>query len=996
MKQKVIVHFAIAGLAILLTGAVAVSTIDKLIIEPLLVDSFGGLTERYIQFREQMGPIVPPGVMYEEALASLSKGDWSFLENWFFTFDGETLYVPEDSALAKELQLPARIQIREDLKTGQIYLFSAPLTDGKAGLFTGMAAFKAPDFMPYEKDFPLDRYAADELAPRRVVMEAVLKPSADAWADLMLNRNADETSSLATGGMMSMSMPSDLTDSFWLYLEPQPETINLQIFSPEYFTNSAEIYSCTDLVSGVWSIAAQNLYPTATNPAVWDAGGYAVRFMTVGDMHLDSDGDTLPDAREQLIYKTSKDSADTDGDGLDDGAEIETYATNPLSVDTDGDGLPDGWEIQYGLNPLDDSGEHGGDGDLDQDGVRNDTEYQRGTDPADGQDVTRETSAWAPFVVNAYSLTRSGNILFVSGSTNLCALDLSNPLLPDVLTEIHTSGFGDLETAADGDYVYGFSSRTNGLHVFHCEQPAGLQYVGNIPLPAGKAGYVPSRGLTVQDGYLYVWDNAIEIYSLTNPASPQWVGAVPDLSTEENSFFVCAFYADGNHVYAGYEAAGFSVWDVSDRSAPVLENFLSSTLSAYGFIRESDRLYVAEQGWDEEWIEYTSRISVLDVSAGFPTHAAPLAMLNYEYPFYLLNQLVGDEAFLYAYEKGSEKILVFDTSVPTLLQETNALFLGYSVNDIELYDSALYLAAGSKGLMVVDLSDPAEPEVVHATGADEDVIDLTGTGDTVYVWRSSGDVMMLDASNVSGLVPLAEFKASGSSGVHVASNQVYVAMGSRGISLYDPGPSNLLMKISELDTALSLDSVTVHGNYAYCGSLSGQALITLDFSDPENPQEVCTNSSLGLIDRLMVSGDRLYAASFDQGLLMFDLSNPSMPVQTGQFSTRSCFRDLCVSSNWVYAADGINGLLVIDVTDPESPVQVGQLKLDYARRLAFSGDRICVTGYKSVYFIDVSDPQHPVLQQEITLAAESVAVCATTEFFHVLDKSNRLHTYFIP
>jgi hypothetical protein len=363
--------------AVLLTGAVAVTTVDKLVIDPLTVDSLGGVVEKYLEFRTQMGPIVPPSVMYQDVAERMAKGDWSFLnENWFFTFDNGVLYVAEKSELAKTLELPVRIQLREDLKTGQIYIFSAPLADGKAGLYTGIAAVKAPEFLTYEKDFPLERYLLDEFSPRRIVWEITLKSEADAWADLLKIEEVSASRLLEGGEMMLMSMPS-LTNNFWLYLEPQPETINLQIYAPDYFTNSAEVYSCTDLVAGVWSIAAQNLYPTATNPAVWDAGGYAVRFLTAGDMHLDSDGDTLPDARERFVYKTSPTSADTDGDGLDDGTEVQTYGTNPASSDTDNDGMSDGWEIEHGLNPLVNDGLEDPDNDL----FSNLHEYLIDTDP---------------------------------------------------------------------------------------------------------------------------------------------------------------------------------------------------------------------------------------------------------------------------------------------------------------------------------------------------------------------------------------------------------------------------------------------------------------------------------------------------------------------------------------------------------------------------------------------------------------------------------------
>jgi hypothetical protein len=62
-----------------------------------------------------------------------------------------------------------------------------------------------------------------------------------------------------------------------------------------------------------------------------------------------------------------------DSDGL--------LATDPRTLDSDGDGLPDVWEIRYGMDPLDQNGEQGADGDLDGDGLSNLDEWANRTDP---------------------------------------------------------------------------------------------------------------------------------------------------------------------------------------------------------------------------------------------------------------------------------------------------------------------------------------------------------------------------------------------------------------------------------------------------------------------------------------------------------------------------------------------------------------------------------------------------------------------------------------
>jgi hypothetical protein len=217
-----------------------------------------------------------------------------------------------------------------------------------------------------------------------------------------IENNNKVIATLASFGAVLFFVYTASAESFRLCPSFQNHIVNLQVYAPPEFTNRVEVYSCTDLVSGVWNIAQQNLYP-GTNPAVWSTPTDAApRFFQAGNMDIDGDADGINDAREQIVHKTDALKWDTDGDWLPDSWELSRslnalvsdgtldsdrdglsnrdeyqYGTNPFNADSDGDGMPDALEISAGT----DARVNDAAGDPDNDGLANDKEHIAGTNP---------------------------------------------------------------------------------------------------------------------------------------------------------------------------------------------------------------------------------------------------------------------------------------------------------------------------------------------------------------------------------------------------------------------------------------------------------------------------------------------------------------------------------------------------------------------------------------------------------------------------------------
>ena len=201
----------------------------------------------------------------------------------------------------------------------------------------------------------------------------------------------------------------------------------------------------------------------------------------------DTDGDGLLDSVETNtgVYVdenntgTNPNNPDTDGDGLNDGQEVLTYNTDPNDDDSDDDGLPDGWEVDNDLDPNDDAGDNGANGDPDGDTYTNEEEYDAGTDPQDEGSVPGGPPV-AAFSASVTSGIRPLDVEFTdesAGEITGWSWDLGDGYDSTEHDPSHTYYFtGDCTVTLTVTGPGGSDSATAAIHVDQALPADGLAY----------------------------------------------------------------------------------------------------------------------------------------------------------------------------------------------------------------------------------------------------------------------------------------------------------------------------------------------------------------------------------------------------------------------------------------------------------------------------------------------------------------------------------------
>jgi hypothetical protein len=260
-------------------------------------------------------------------------------------------------------------------------------------------------------------------------------------------------------------------------------------------------------------------------------------------------------------------------------------------------------------------------------------------------------------------------------------------------------------------------------------------------------------------------------------------------------------------------------------------------------------------------------------------------------------------------------------------------------HDVMVIDDIAYIADGSGGLQVIDVSNPHLPEIIGSVPGS--ALDVMVIGNTAYVANWSDGLQVIDVSNPHSPEIIGSVATPGmSTGVSVVGDTAFIQ--ARGPAFGDDGGYLHIVDISNpsspsiigtLDTPKEpleypgeVCGMTVVGDTAY---VADSALLIIDVSNPQLPEIIGSVTTPGFARDVMVIDNIAYVADGSGGLQVVDVSNPHLPEIIGSVATPGsadqAAQGVMVIGNTAYIADGSGGLQVVDVSNPHLPEIIGSV-----------------------------------------------------------------------
>lgn len=237
-----------------------------------------------------------------------------------------------------------------------------------------------------------------------------------------------------------------------------------------------------------------------------------------------------------------------------------------------------------------------------------------------------------------------------------------------------------------------------------------------------------------------------------------------------------------------------------------------------------------------------------------------------------------------------------------------------NANSVSVYGDYAYVV-GEPGLLVIDVSDPGNPDIVGNC-------DTVGTDGTVFV---DGSYAYMSAGAIVNIENPAEPYLIGSfpgpsdpTGLFVEGDYAYFSSSTMALTIYNiTDRADPVFVFGYNPTGGGTSGIWIEGNYAFLAY--GDHIRIIGIADVLPPVHIKSVYVPGPAIQVCVNNDIAYVSGDTAGLFLVDIDTLYNATCVGTYDTPGAAFWTCSDGNFAYVADRGSGLQVIDCLDPANP-----------------------------------------------------------------------------
>jgi hypothetical protein len=588
----------------------------------------------------------------------------------------------------------------------------------------------------------------------------------------------------------------------------------------------------------------------------------------------------------------------------------------------------------------------------------------------------------------------AGSLVFYGIGTKVQIASFSTPSAPQKIASIELSEIvQSLVRTSINSTQYLVVSGGSKVWIINVQNPLLPSIVSTTDVGVG----ITCEGVATSGTYAYIaaGSGGFKIFNIATPATPTLVASIDSLSYCESVVISQPYAYIAANTTSNYQGRSF-IFDISNPAAPVYK----STIMGFGGYHQymavrSGYAYICDYNAGLQVINVsvaTNPVNVVTIPSGYRT-ASIVFDGNYGYI------AVGDSG-MYVYSVANPAAPTFAGKIGTTGRAAFVSYGSVTVGGSPVGHIFVSYRSTSSGLSAINVSNPATPTLSSFLGTNQAASGIAYSpfyaNGKVYVAYGTAGLRIVDVSTPSAATLLSTTSLPGDSrGVVAGGNYAYVAGGVSGVSVVDATNPSSPVKLSTITTPRAR-GIAISGNYVYIAA-SDSGLGVFDISSPATPSLVGyfhPGSHFG--ENVAATGNVVGLTDYNK-ILFFDVTNPTAPVGKGLTTTfKTGNEGFAIAGNYAYVPDG-DSLKIFDITNLMTPTLAARIftgtgSYGYAAAVAGSFCYVAseATGVRS---IDISNPTSPVEAGYYDGVPQSRGVAANGKYVYVAEKIDGLTVY---
>ncbi len=521
-----------------------------------------------------------------------------------------------------------------------------------------------------------------------------------------------------------------------------------------------------------------------------------------------------------------------------------------------------------------------------------------------------------PYQIN--DLVIQGSLVYVLSGIRLIILDVSNPILPALVSNTKISSWPSSELVIEGTTVSVLT--INGLTVVDVSNPNLPVVRSSINLSEYSYGLISNQN-KVFIGYApgAVSSSGIDIFDVSNPDSISYfksiatAGFTPAIYLEDSLLIVGGRYATTSTAF-------LQIFNISD-----LENPIELSLDTLGFNNACVPYKIRVDNGIVYVATYDSGLYCYNIQ----DPGVPNLINHFRRPFAPPGVYDMDSFQKRISIASGTGFLTVEFENPDSIAAERYYITGDASGKIVLSNTHAFVSQRSAGIAIIDISDPYHLRRISALEIPKrDSIAISGQVRSIaycgnFLYVSSGTSLdVIDITNINFPKIVNYFPMYSPGEVFIKSNRLYVSRVDSSVAIFDISNAPNIQEIGSVRFPYGVLAYSICATESILvAATSDNGLWFIDVSQPDQPNLVANLNGVAL--GLKMQNTLLYCVNFHDStdFEIYSLSNqfyPKLLSRTNIGIAGVSGVDMDVVSNFAYC-----GSYAIDVSNLDHPILKG-------------------------------------------------------------------------